>query len=72
MLTVLLLPVSESSSQEETFLQMLKEAEPYESIAAKVSPNKNLELEEHIDFIEKNGFKTYGVIVKGPKREIVT
>jgi hypothetical protein len=63
-------PFRDSISHEETFLNMLKELKPYEDIAVEVSPHKNLELEERIDYIEKNGFKTYGVVVTGPKSEI--
>ncbi|WP_077210631.1 anti-sigma factor [Bacillus dakarensis] len=63
-------PFRDSTSHEETFLQMLKEIEPYEDIAVEVSYHKNLELAERIDYIEKNGFKTYGVVVTGPKAEI--
>jgi len=63
-------PFRESSSHEETFLEMLKGLVPYESIAVEVSPHKNLELPERISYIEENGFKTYGVVVTGPKGEI--
>jgi hypothetical protein len=63
-------PFRNSNSHEETFLQMLKEIEPYENIAVKVSSHKNLELAERIHYIEKNGFKTYAVVVTGPKTEI--
>lgn len=63
-------PFRNSTSHEETFLTMLKEIEPYEPIAVKVSSHKNLELRERIDYIEQNGFKTYGVVVTGPKNEI--
>ncbi|GGA90766.1 anti-sigma factor [Ornithinibacillus halotolerans] len=65
-------PFRDSTSHEETFLMMLKEIEPYEDIAVKVSSHKNLELEERIQYIEANGFKTYGVVVTGPKAEIVS
>ncbi|WP_071393344.1 anti-sigma factor C-terminal domain-containing protein [Bacillus tuaregi] len=63
-------PFRDSDSHEETFLKMLKEIKPYEDIAIKVSSHKNLELSERIDFIEKNGYKTYGVVVTGPKLEV--
>ncbi|WP_077617582.1 anti-sigma factor [Bacillus sinesaloumensis] len=63
-------PFRDSTSHEDTFLQMLKEIEPYEEIAVTVSSHKNLELAERIDFIEENGFQTYGVVVTGPKAEI--
>lgn len=63
-------PFQESSSHEETFLEMLKELQPYEKIAEEVSAHKNLELEERIAYIEKQGFETYGVVVTGPKSEI--
>ena len=63
-------PFRDSTSHEETFLNMLKEIEPHEEIAEGVSSHKNLELAERIDYIEQNGFKTYGVVVTGPKTEI--
>jgi len=63
-------PFRDSSSHEETFLEMLKELQPYESIAEEVTIQKNLELNERISYLEKNGFKTYGVVVTGPKKEI--
>ncbi|KGR76349.1 anti-sigma factor [Ureibacillus sinduriensis] len=63
-------PFRESTSHEETFLEMLKELQPYERIAEEVSPHKNLELEERIAYIEEQGFETYGVVVTGPKSEI--
>lgn len=63
-------PFRNSTSHEETFLTMLKEIEPYEDIAVEVSPHKNLELRERIHYIEENGFKTYGVVVTGPKAEV--
>ncbi|MFB5089606.1 anti sigma factor C-terminal domain-containing protein [Psychrobacillus sp. PGGUH221] len=63
-------PFRDSESHEETFLKMLKDLQPYEDIAVQVSSHKNLELEERIHYIEKNGYKTYGVVVTGPKSEI--
>lgn len=63
-------PFRDSTSHEETFLNMLKEIEPHEELAEGVSFHKNLQLAERIDYIEKNGFKTYGVVVTGPKTEI--
>ena len=63
-------PFRDSMSHEETFLQLLKEIQPYEGLAMEVSSHKNLALAERIDYIETNGFKTYGVVVTGPKREI--
>jgi len=63
-------PFKESTSHEETFLNILKEIKLYEEIATKISSHKNLELAERIDYIEQNGFKTYGVVVTGPKTEI--
>lgn len=63
-------PFRNSTSHEETFLTILKEIEPYENIAVEVSPYKTLELEERIHYIEENGFKTYGVVVTGPKNDI--
>lgn len=65
-------PFRDSISHEETFLNMLKEIERYEEIAEGVSSHKNLELEERIRYIEQNGFKTYGVVVTGPKTKIAS
>jgi len=63
-------PFRDSASHEETFLEIMKELLPYEKIAEEVSTHKNLELEERINYLEKNGFETYGVVVTGPKSEI--
>ncbi|MFC4411614.1 anti sigma factor C-terminal domain-containing protein [Chungangia koreensis] len=63
-------PFRGSRSHEETFLDMLKGLVPYEPIAEEISPHKNLELPERINYIENNGFQTYGVVVTGPKNEI--
>lgn len=63
-------PFRGSTSHEATFLSMLKEIEPYEDIAVKVSSHKNLALAERIQYIEKNGFNTYGVVVTGAKHDI--
>jgi len=63
-------PFRGSVSHEATFLEMLKGLVPYEPIAEEVSPHKNLELPERIAYLEGNGFKTYGVVVTGPKKNI--
>ncbi|MGM9951536.1 MAG: anti sigma factor C-terminal domain-containing protein [Lysinibacillus sp.] len=63
-------PFREANSHEAVFLEMLHYLEPYEEIAADVSPHKNLELAERIDYLEQNGFMTYGVVVTGPKNEV--
>ena len=63
-------PFREATSHEDVFLTMLKYLEPYEEIAVDVSAHKNLKLAERIDYLEKNGFMTYGVVVTGPKNEI--
>ncbi|MGM9920574.1 MAG: anti sigma factor C-terminal domain-containing protein, partial [Bhargavaea sp.] len=63
-------PFRDSMSHEETFLQLLKEIEPYEDLAAEVSSHKNLELKERIAFIEENGFAAYGAVISGPKQEV--
>ncbi|KZE40336.1 anti-sigma factor [Bhargavaea cecembensis] len=63
-------PFRDSMSHEETFLQLLKEIEPYEELAAEVSSHKNLKLKERIAFIEENGFAAYGAVITGPKQEV--
>ncbi len=63
-------PFREADSHEAVFLDMLKYLEPYEEIAVDVSAHKNLELAERIDYLEQNGFMTYGVVVTGPKNEV--
>lgn len=63
-------PFKDAQSHEEVFLDMLKYLQPYEEIAVDVSAHKNLELAERIDYLEKNGFMTYGVVVTGPKNEV--
>lgn len=63
-------PFREAGPHEEVFLDMLKYLEPYEEIAVDVSAHKNLELTERIDYLEKNGFMTYGAVVTGPKNEV--
>lgn len=63
-------PFRDSPSHAETFLKMLKDLQHFEDLAVKVSPHKNLDLKERINFIENNGYETYGVVVTGPKNEI--
>lgn len=63
-------PFRDSPSHAETFLKMMKDIQPFEDLAVKVSPHKELELKERINYLENNGFKTYGVVVTGPKNEI--
>lgn len=63
-------PFREATSHEEVFLGMLKYLEPYEEIAVDVAAHKNLKLAERIDYLEQNGFMTYGVVVTGPKNEV--
>lgn len=63
-------PFKDATSNETVFLDLLKYLEPYEEIAVDVSAHKNLELAERIDYLEKNGFKTYGVVVTGPKDNV--
>ncbi len=63
-------PFKDAKSHEDVFLDMLKYLQPYEETAVDVSAHKNLELAERIDYLEKNGFMSYGVVVTGPKNEV--
>ncbi|MGN7476413.1 anti sigma factor C-terminal domain-containing protein [Solibacillus silvestris] len=63
-------PFKDAKSNEQVFKDILNFIVQYEDLATEVSSAKNLKLTERIDYIEKNGIKTYGVVVTGPKAEI--
>ncbi|MBD8032362.1 MULTISPECIES: anti-sigma factor [Solibacillus] len=63
-------PFRDAYSNEQVFIDILNYIVQYEDLATKVSSHKNLKLQERIDYINKNGIKTYGVVVTGPKNEI--
>ncbi|MEG0472402.1 MAG: anti sigma factor C-terminal domain-containing protein [Solibacillus sp.] len=63
-------PFKNSISHEQTFLEILEFLAPYEQIATDVSQHKNLALQERIEYVKQNGFKTYAVVVTGPKVEV--
>ncbi|MED0827902.1 anti-sigma factor [Bacillus pacificus] len=58
------------SPHEEQFIDVLKSLQKHENLAVKLSRAKVLELSKRISFLEKNGIKTYGVVVTGPKAEV--
>ncbi|AVK83497.1 anti-sigma factor [Lysinibacillus sp. B2A1] len=64
-------PFQDATSNEEVFFNILKSMEQHEELATAVSSAKNLALPERIAYIEKNGVKTYGVVVTGPKNDIL-
>ena len=65
-------PFKDAISHEDTFLTILKNIQPYEEIATTVSSAKNLKLAERIQYVEENGFKTYGVVITGSKNAILS
>lgn len=64
-------PFRDASSNEEVFMDILKNIEKHEELATEISSAKNLALPERIAYIEKNGVKTYGVVVTGPKKDVL-
>ncbi|MGG1152431.1 anti-sigma factor [Bacillus wiedmannii] len=58
------------SPHEEQFIDVLKSLQKHENLAVKLSRAKVLELSKRISFLEKNGVKTYGMVVTGPKGEV--
>ncbi|MGH0676914.1 anti-sigma factor [Bacillus luti] len=63
-------PFSSDSPHEEQFIGVLKSLQKHEDLAVKLSRAKTLELSKRISFLEKNGVKTYGAVVTGPKGEV--
>ena len=63
-------PFKGSPSHEQTFLSILHFLANYEETATAVSPHKNLELKERINYLEQHDMKTYAVVITGPKAEI--
>lgn len=63
-------PFVSDSPHEEQFIGVLKSLQKHEDLAVKLSRAKTLELSKRISFLEKNGVKTYGAVVTGPKGEV--
>ncbi|MGG0656604.1 anti sigma factor C-terminal domain-containing protein [Rummeliibacillus pycnus] len=63
-------PFNSDKSHETVFKEILNNLQKHEETAVAVSNAKNLDLAERIDYINKNGIKTYGVVVTGPAQEI--
>ena len=63
-------PFKGSPSHEQTFLSILHFLANYEETATAVSPHKNLDLKERINYLEQHDMKTYAVVITGPKAEI--
>ncbi|MCL1696596.1 MULTISPECIES: anti-sigma factor [unclassified Lysinibacillus] len=64
-------PFRDATSNEEVFKAILKTMEKHEELATAVSSAKNLALPERIAYMNKHGIKTYGVVVTGPKKEVL-
>ncbi len=64
-------PFRDVASNEEAFIDILQFIVKHEELATEVSSAKNLALSERIEYIEKNGVKTYAVVVTGPKQELL-
>ncbi|MEY9977497.1 anti sigma factor C-terminal domain-containing protein [Lysinibacillus sp. RC79] len=64
-------PFRDATSNEEVFKDILKTMEKHEELATSISSAKNLALPERIAYINKHGVKTYGVVVTGPKKEVL-
>ncbi|MFJ8518072.1 anti-sigma factor [Lysinibacillus xylanilyticus] len=65
-------PFKDATSNEEEFKDILKTLENHEELATAISSAKNLALPERIAYINKHGVKTYGVVVTGPKKDVLT
>ncbi len=64
-------PFKTDKKNEEVFIEMLDFLEEHEELATAVSSAKNLALKERTNYIKKNGIEVYGIVVTGPKNEIV-
>ncbi|HEK9100490.1 anti-sigma factor [Bacillus pfraonensis] len=63
-------PFLSETPHEKQFIDVLKSLRKHENLATKLSRAKTLELSKRISFLEKNGIKTYGAVVTGPKVEV--
>ncbi|QZY53813.1 anti-sigma factor [Crassaminicella profunda] len=55
----------------ENFMKTLKFIKKYDSIASEVAPFKTRNIQEKIDYIQKNGVKIYGMVITGPTKELL-
>jgi hypothetical protein len=55
----------------ENFIKTLQFIEKYDSIASEVAPFKTRNIQEKIDYIQKNGVKIYGMVITGPTKEVL-
>ena len=62
---------TDEQTKEEIFLEMLNFLTEHEELATAVSSAKNLALQERTNYIKKNGIQVYGVVITGPKNEIL-
>lgn len=55
----------------ENFMKNLKYLQEYEEIANEVTPFGDLDLNNKINYLEKNGVRIYGLVITGPSKEIL-
>ncbi|MDC2866826.1 anti-sigma factor [Bacillus sp. BP-3] len=63
-------PFSNETPHEKQFVNILKSLQKHEKLAEEIARAKTLELPKRIAYIEKNGIKSYGAVITGPKEEI--
>ncbi|MEH7464228.1 anti-sigma factor C-terminal domain-containing protein [Bacillus thuringiensis] len=64
-------PFSNATPHEKQFVNILKSLQKHEKLAEEIARAKTLELPKRIAYVEKNGIKSYGAVITGPKEEIV-
>ena len=55
----------------ENFMENLKYLQEYEEMANEVTPFGDLDLNNKISYLEKNGVRIYGLVITGPSKEIL-
>jgi hypothetical protein len=55
----------------EEFHQILKELTENEGWSEKIAKSRDLHLKERLAYVNKNGIKTYGIVMTGPTKEIL-
>lgn len=64
-------PYNDSEQNDEQFMKSLYFLEKYEQRATNIAHAKWLDIGHRINYIEKNGLKTYGGVITGPTKEIL-
>ncbi|MGM8365965.1 anti-sigma factor [Virgibacillus sp. W0181] len=63
--------VGDTEVLHEQFVKTLRFLQEHEKMAEKLYTGMNLDLDERIGYLEKNGFNHYGIVITGPTKEIL-